>query len=78
MNNERVHTCGHEVPEDTIKLFIQLIIITNVNKKWGRSCFPCWNICTGQRTHNVTIYFIKYMVKNETTNMCRNRRVILT
>ena len=40
MNNERVHTCGHEVPEDTIKLFIQLIIITNVNKKMGKKLFP--------------------------------------
>lgn len=37
---ERVHTCGHEVPEDTIKLFIQLIIITNVNKKMGKKLFP--------------------------------------
>ena len=40
MNNERVHTCGHEVPEDTIKLFIQLFIITNVNKKMGKKLFP--------------------------------------
>ena len=40
MNNERVHTCGHEVPEDTIKLFIQLIIIINVNKKMGKKLLP--------------------------------------
>ncbi|EXY20642.1 hypothetical protein M076_3614 [Bacteroides fragilis str. 2-F-2  len=40
MNNERVHTCGHEVPEDTIKLFIQLIIIISVNKEKGKKLFP--------------------------------------
>lgn len=40
MNNERVFTCGHEVPEDTIKLFIQLIIITNVDKKMGKKLLP--------------------------------------
>lgn len=40
MNNERVHTCGHEVPEDTIKLFIQLTIIINVNKIMGKKLFP--------------------------------------
>ena len=40
MNNERVYTCGHEVPEDTIKIFIQLIIITNVDKKMGKKLLP--------------------------------------
>lgn len=40
MNNERVYTCGHEVPEDTIKLFIQLIVIINVNKTMGKKLLP--------------------------------------
>lgn len=40
MNNERVHTFGHEIPEDTIKLFIQLIVITNVDKKIGKKLSP--------------------------------------
>lgn len=40
MNNERVYTCGHEVPEDTIKLFIQLIIIINVNKTMRKKLLP--------------------------------------
>lgn len=40
MNNERVYTFGHEIPEDTIKLFIQLIIITNVDKKMGEKLSP--------------------------------------
>lgn len=40
MNNEKMHTCGHEVPEDTIKLFIQLIVIINVNKTMGKKLLP--------------------------------------
>lgn len=40
MNNERVYTCGHEVPEDTIKLFIQLNVIIKVNKTMGKKLLP--------------------------------------
>lgn len=40
MNNDRVHTCGHEVPEHTIKMFIQLIIIANIDKKLGEQLKP--------------------------------------
>lgn len=40
MNNERVHTCGHEVPEETVKLFIQLILIASVEKKKGKQLMP--------------------------------------
>ncbi len=40
MNNDRVHTCGHEVPEETIKMFIQLILIANIDKKMGEKLKP--------------------------------------
>jgi len=40
MNNSRVITCGHEVPEETIKMFIQLILIANVDKKMGEQLQP--------------------------------------
>ena len=40
MNNDRVHTGGHEVPEETIKMFLQLILIANINKKMGEKLKP--------------------------------------
>lgn len=40
MNNDRVHTCGHEVPEETIKMFIQLILIANIDKKMEEKLRP--------------------------------------
>ena len=40
MNNDRVHTCGHEVPEETLKMFIQLILIANIDKKMGKKLKP--------------------------------------
>ena len=40
MNNETVHTCGHEVPENTIKLFIQLIMIASIDKKMTKQLKP--------------------------------------
>ena len=36
MNNEKTATFGHEVPETTIKMIIQLLIIANVDKKMGK------------------------------------------
>lgn len=36
MNNGNTNTFGHEVPETTIKMIIQLSIIANVNKKMGK------------------------------------------
>lgn len=36
MNNERTFTPGHEIPETTIKMIIQLLIIANVDKKMGK------------------------------------------
>ena len=35
MNNGKTITLGHEVPETTIKMIIQLLIIANVDKKKG-------------------------------------------
>ncbi len=35
MNNGKTITFGHEVPETTIKMIIQLLIIANVDKKKG-------------------------------------------
>ena len=35
MNNGKTITLGHEVPETTIKMIIQLLIIANVDKKNG-------------------------------------------
>ena len=40
MSNETVHTCGHEVPENTIKLFIQLIMIASIDKKMTKQLKP--------------------------------------
>jgi hypothetical protein len=40
MNNGKRFTCGHEVPEETIKMFVQLIIIANVDKKMGETLKP--------------------------------------
>ena len=36
MNNGNTITFGHEVPETTIKMIIQLLIIANVDKKMGK------------------------------------------
>ena len=35
MNNERVHTLGHEIPEETIKMILQLWLMGSMNKKMG-------------------------------------------
>ena len=35
MNNDKTITFGHKVPETTIKMIIQLLIIANVDKKKG-------------------------------------------
>lgn len=35
MNNEKTITFGHEVPEETIKMFIQLVLIANIEKNMG-------------------------------------------
>lgn len=35
MNNDRTITLGHEIPEETIKMIIQLLIIANIDKKKG-------------------------------------------
>jgi hypothetical protein len=40
MNNGKRFTCGHEVPEETIKMFIQLIIVANIDKKMGKTLQP--------------------------------------
>ena len=40
MNNERVHTFGHEVPEETIKMILQLWLIGSMNKKMGERLKP--------------------------------------
>ena len=66
MNNERVHTCGHEVPEDTIKLFIQLIIIINVNKKMGKKLLPLLEYLQwteNSQLHISTIEFIRQFAR---------------
>ena len=36
MNNERTLTFEHEVPEEKIKMIIQLLIIANIDKKMGK------------------------------------------
>ena len=36
MNNEKTLTCGHEVPEEKIKMIIQLLLIANIDKKRGK------------------------------------------
>ena len=40
MNNERVHTSGHEVPESTIKMILQLWLIASMDKKMGEKLKP--------------------------------------
>ena len=40
MNNGKRFVCGHEVPEETIKMFIQLIIVANIDKKTGKTLQP--------------------------------------
>ena len=40
MNNGKRFICGHEVPEETIKMFIQLIIVANIDKKMGKTLQP--------------------------------------
>lgn len=35
MNNDKTITFGHEIPEETIKMIIQLLVIANVDKKRG-------------------------------------------
>ena len=36
MNNEKVFTYGHQVPEETIKLCIQLLLIAKIDKRIGK------------------------------------------
>lgn len=37
MNNERVVTIGHEVPEETMKMILKLWLIASMNKrKWEK------------------------------------------
>ena len=40
MDNERVHTFGHEVPEATIKMILQLWLIASMDKKMGEELKP--------------------------------------
>ena len=40
MNNEKVQTFGHEVPEATIKMILQLWLIGSMNKKMGERLKP--------------------------------------
>lgn len=40
MNNEKTITFGHEVPDETIKIFIQLVMIANIDKKMGEKLKP--------------------------------------
>lgn len=40
MNNEHTITFGHEVPEETIKMFIQLELIIMVDKRIGNTLLP--------------------------------------
>lgn len=40
VNSVGVYTCGHEVPEDKIRLFIQLTIIININKEMKEKLLP--------------------------------------
>lgn len=40
MNNERVVTFGHEVPEETIKMILQLWLIGSMDKKMGERLKP--------------------------------------
>lgn len=40
MNNCGIITFGHEVPEETIKMYIQLVMIANIDKKIGETLGP--------------------------------------
>lgn len=40
MNNEHTITFGHKVPEETIKMFIQLELIIMVDKRIGNTLLP--------------------------------------
>ncbi len=40
MNNEKMHTFGHEVPETTIKMILQLWLIASMDKKMGERLKP--------------------------------------
>lgn len=40
LNNEHTITYGHEVPEETIKMFIQLVVISNVEKRLRNNLIP--------------------------------------
>lgn len=43
LNNEHTITIGHEVPESTIKMFIQLMLISKIDKKTGEKLMPVIN-----------------------------------
>lgn len=36
MNNGKTITFGHEIPEETIKMIVQLLMIANIDKKMGK------------------------------------------
>lgn len=36
MNNDKTITFGHEIPEETIKMIVQLLMIANIDKKMGK------------------------------------------
>lgn len=40
MNNKHTITFGHEVPEETIEMFIQLELIIMVDKRIGNTLLP--------------------------------------
>lgn len=40
MNNEKVNTFGHEVPEETIKMILQLWLVASMDKKMGERLKP--------------------------------------
>ena len=40
MNKGKILEYGHEVPEETIKMFIQLILIASIDKKMRNKLTP--------------------------------------
>ena len=39
-NNRKIVMYGHDIPEETIKMFIQLIVVANIDKKMGKTLTP--------------------------------------
>lgn len=52
LNNEHTITIGHEVPESTIKMFIQLTLISRIDKKTGEKLMPMMNYLNWIETKN--------------------------